>query len=106
MNILINTNGFELTDPIAAHVRARVEHALSHQVDKFTRVEAHLGDNAAHKSSPADKRCMLEARPKGLDPIAVTFEHADLYSAVNGAADKLKRAVQTKFGKLDHASHH
>jgi len=106
MHIEISTNGFDLTEPIADHVRARVEHTLTHQADRLTRVEAHLAENAAHKSSPDDKRCTLEARPKGLDPVAVTFEHANLYDAVNGAADKLKRALETRFGKLDHASHH
>lgn len=106
MHIEINANGFDLTEPIAEHVRTRVQHALNHQADRITRVEAHLGDHNAHKKADADKRCMLEARPKGLDPIAVTHEHTDMYDAISGAADKLHRALETRFGKLDNASKH
>ncbi|MFG0306331.1 MAG: HPF/RaiA family ribosome-associated protein [Phycisphaerales bacterium JB040] len=101
MHIEINANDFELTDPIAEHVIARVEKELSHLADRVTRVEAHLGDHNASKQSDGDKRCMLEARPRGLDPIAVTAEHHDLYQAISEAAGKLRRALKTTLDKRD-----
>lgn len=100
MHLEINANDFDLTTPIADHVRTRVEKDLARFADKLTRVEAHLGDHNASKSSEADKRCMLEARPKGLDPIAVTAEHENLYEAISEASGKLRRALDTRYGKL------
>lgn len=101
MHIEINANGLELTAAISDYVRGRVERELAHVSDRLTRVEAHLGDHNARKQSDDDKRCMLEARPKGLDPIAVTGEHADLYAAIDEATGKLRRALETRFGRLD-----
>ena len=101
MHIEINANGLDLTTAISDYVRGRVERELAHVSDRLTRVEAHLGDHNAAKESEDDKRCMLEARPKGLEPIAVTGENADLYGAIDEAAGKLRRALETRFGKLD-----
>ncbi len=104
MHIEINANGFELTQAIADHVRERVAQELSRFEERITRVEAHLGDHNAHKKADDDKRCMLEARPRGLDPVAVTAEGPDLYSVIGDAAGKLHRALDTRFGKLDDAA--
>ncbi|MEQ8769910.1 MAG: HPF/RaiA family ribosome-associated protein [Phycisphaerales bacterium] len=104
MHLEINANGFELTPPIADHVRERVTQELARFEGRITRVEAHLGDHNSHKKSDDDKRCMLEARPRGLDPIAVTAEGADLYTVIGEAAGKLRRALATRLGKLDDAS--
>ncbi len=104
MHIEINANGFDLTDPIAGHVHQRVDHELGRFEDRLTRIEAHLGDHNAHKKSDDDKRCMLEARPRGLDPVSVTAEGADMYDVISDAAGKLRRALDTRFGKLDDAA--
>lgn len=104
MHLEINTNGLELTDPIAAHVRERVAHEIGRFEDRLTRIEAHISDHNAQKKSDDDKRCLLEARPRGLDPIVVTAEGSDLYAVIADAAGKLARALNTKFGKLDDAS--
>jgi len=47
-----------------------------------------------------DKRCMLEARPRGMDPIAVEYTGIDVTDAVRKAADKLKSALGHKLGKM------
>jgi len=44
---------------------------------------------------------MLEARPEGLRPIAVTHHDATLKLAVSGAATKLRAALDREFGMLD-----
>ena len=101
MLIEINGHGVELTDKLYAHVEERINHSLAHLKDRITRVEAHLGDQNGSKGGDSDKRCMLEARPKGMDPIAVTDEDGDMFNAVSQAAAKLHRALETRFGKLD-----
>jgi hypothetical protein len=46
-------------------------------------------------------RCLLEARLAGLQPIAVSHEAATLQEAVAGAADKLKRSLDSSLGRLE-----
>ena len=70
----------------------------------LTSIEVQLTDeNHATKGGGVDKRCMMEARLQGHQPIAVTH-HADSYElAINGAASKLKRSLQNTIGRLrDH----
>jgi ribosome-associated translation inhibitor RaiA len=102
MQILINTdNNVEGRDELAHLVEATVRTALSRFSDQITRVEAHLGDESAGRPTGDDKRCMLEARVGGRAPVAVTNYADTLEKAFHGAADKLKRLLESEFGRLD-----
>jgi ribosome-associated translation inhibitor RaiA len=105
MKIQINTDSnIAGREKLAAHFKAVVEDALSRFSDQITRVEVHLSDeNSRNKSGHNDKRCMLEARLEGFQPIAVTHRAATLDQAVDGAADKLKNSIESTLGRLrDH----
>jgi ribosome-associated translation inhibitor RaiA len=66
----------------------------------ITRLEVHLSDEDGNKHGQKDKRCMIEARLEGMQPIAVT-NHADTHEqAVTGAVDKLKSSLNTIRGRL------
>ena len=67
----------------------------------LTRVEVHLNDENAGKSGAQDKRCQMEARIKGHQPLSVTHKAESLDLAVDGAADKLLRAITNLSGKLE-----
>ncbi len=102
MQIQINTDkNIEGNEAFAAHVRDVVEKKLSHYADRLSRVEVHLGDMNAEKSGPEDHSCTMEARPKGLDPVAATHKAANSHLAVEGAATSLANLLRTRFGKLD-----
>lgn len=45
-------------------------------------------------------RCMMEARLEGRQPIAVTHQAASLDQAVDGAADKLTKMIDSTLGRL------
>ncbi len=47
---------------------------LAHFSEHITRIEVHLSDENGGKHGPNDKRCMLEARMEGKQPIAVTAD--------------------------------
>ena len=101
MQIQINTDhNIKGHEALAAQVRGVVESALSHLSDHITRVEVHLSDDSSHKSRQNDKRCMMEARLEGRQPIAVTHRAATLDQAVDGAADKLTRLIESTLGQL------
>ena len=79
-----------------------LENSLFRFRDRISRLEVHLSDeNGSKKVGPNGKRCMLEARAKGLQPVAVTDEAAHLDLAVAGAADNMKHALETIFGKMN-----
>jgi ribosome-associated translation inhibitor RaiA len=65
-----------------------------------------LTDESGSKSGKNDKRCMMEARLEGRQPIAVTDEAATLDLAVDGAADKLARLIEHTLGRLHDQRNH
>ena len=68
--------------------------------EQVTRVEVFFSDVDGSKSGAADKRCVIEARPAGRQPVAVRAEAAKVPDAFAAAADKLVRALG---GDLDRA---
>ena len=68
--------------------------------EELTRVMVHLHDDNAGKAGADDKRCQIEARPKGQQPVSVTHKAESLDFAVDGAIHKLKHALSHQFGKL------
>ncbi|MEO8261542.1 MAG: HPF/RaiA family ribosome-associated protein [Pseudolysinimonas sp.] len=102
MHIQINTDSnIEGTEALAAQVKGVVESTLSRFSDRITRIEVHLSDQNSDKSGQDDKRCMMEARLEGRQPTAVTHQAATLDDAVDGAADKLKRSLESTLGRLN-----
>lgn len=82
-------------------VVAEVETALARFGDHLTRVEVHLADENAGKGGATDKRCKIEARPAGQQPVAVTHHGATVDEAVGGALRKLRSALDRRFGRRD-----
>ena len=105
MQIQINTDrNIEGREALAAQVSRVVESTLSRISDHITRVEVHLSDeNSDKKGGDNNMRCLMEARLQGHQPVAVTHQAATLDQAVNGAADKLIRLIESALGRLhDH----
>jgi len=102
MLIQINTDSnIEGDDALAQQVEAVVRNTLDRFSEQITRVEIHLSDeNSDKQSGTEDKRCLLEARLAGLQPIAVSHQAATLEQAVDGAAEKLKRTLDSTLGRL------
>ena len=77
MQIQINTDhNLQGHESPAESVRATVENALKRFSTHITRVEVHLGDENGSKRGRDDKRCMMEARLEGHQPVAVTHHAA------------------------------
>ena len=100
MQIQINSDHHITGSPeLAGQVQALVRGTLDRFSDRITRVEVHLNDlNSSVKGGP-DKRCLMEARLGGLGPVAVNHEAENLDLAINGAMEKLERALEHKLGK-------
>ncbi len=104
MYIQINTgHNIEGYQALNAQVNGVVESALSRFSDHITRVEVHLSDvNSNKKGGDDDMRCMMEARIKGLQPIAITHQAATVDQAVDGAVDKLASLIESTLGRQQH----
>ena len=101
MQIQVKTdNNITGREDVVRLVQSTVEGAVGRFADRITRVEAHLSDTNNHKSKGDDKRCLLEARLAGLQPIAVSHLAPTIEIAVTEAADKLQRAIESKVGRM------
>lgn len=101
MQIQINTDcNIEGNETLAAYVRGETEQALSRFDDHITRVEVHLSDeNSDKKGGNNAMRCVMEARLEGRQPLAVTCQAITLEQAINGAADKMSRLIESTIGR-------
>jgi ribosome-associated translation inhibitor RaiA len=102
MQIQVNTdNQIEGNEQLIGEAEAIVERALGRFSDRITRVEVHLTDeSSSSKARENDKRCVMEARPAGLQPISVTHQGPTLDQALNGCVKKLEKALKRTLERL------
>jgi ribosomal subunit interface protein len=104
MQIQFNTDeSVDGREALARHAEEVVQRVLGRFSNDVTRVEIHLSDVNGQKAGENDKRCLMEARVAGRQPVAVTDQAGSLHQAIDGAAQKLKRSLDSTLGKLgDH----
>jgi hypothetical protein len=102
MHVQINTDSnIEGDNALAQQVEAVVRGALDRFSERITWVEVYFSDeNSNKKFGTHDMRCVMEARLTGLSPIAVTHQAATVGQAVEGAAGKLERTLESTLGRL------
>jgi len=99
MLIQVNTdNHIQGRDDVVRLVEGIVNSKLGAVSAHLTRVEVHIADENAHKGGK-DKRCTVEARPEGMQPLAASHNAASIESAVIGAVDRIRNALDSELGK-------
>jgi ribosome-associated translation inhibitor RaiA len=102
MIVQVNTdNHVKVSEQFGWEIDALVTDKLSRFGDQITRVEVHLSDENSTKGGDRDKRCLMEARLEGMDPIVVTEKNDTLMQAINGAISRLKSAIENARGKAE-----
>lgn len=102
MQIQVNTDAnIDGREELARRVEAEIASVLGRFGDQITRVEVHLSDQNAGKSGGPDKHCLMEARPSGRQPIAVTHQAVTLEEAWTGATRKLQRSLESTLGRAN-----
>ncbi|MEO4047435.1 HPF/RaiA family ribosome-associated protein [Pseudomonas sp. CAU 1711] len=81
-------------------VSATLGSQLERYDEELTRVVVHFNDENGSKAGANDKRCQIEARPKGLQPLSVTHRAESLEFAFDGAMAKLGHALEHQIGRL------
>ncbi|HZK65494.1 MAG TPA: HPF/RaiA family ribosome-associated protein [Puia sp.] len=94
MQVQINSeNNIKISQEQIAAFQGMISDALEHYSDRLMWAEAHLSDENGNKNGPNDKRCLLEVRPKGLQPVVASNTASTLEEAISGAADKLRQSL-------------
>lgn len=86
---------------LSLHVQTLLQAKLSRFREHITRVEAHLSDESSQKARDDSKKCVLEARPAGMQPLVVTHFAETLDQVINGATEKMERLLESTFGQLN-----
>ena len=102
MLIQVNTDKhIDGSEALRREVEAAAQDVLGRFGDRITRVSVHLTDaNSGAKAGADDKRCVVEARLAGLEPMSVSDRAATVEDAVEGALGKLSRSIESTLGKL------
>jgi 1-deoxy-D-xylulose 5-phosphate reductoisomerase len=87
-------------DDLEQRVTEKVQRELKRYAERLTRVEVYIADeNSAAKSGAKDKRCTVEARAAGLQPLAATHQAETVDAAVAGALASVRRALSHAAGQ-------
>ena len=79
MQIQVNTDhNVKGGDLLIQYVKGLLNDSLSSFMDEVTRVEVHISDENGHKGGDDDLRCTMEARIRGMQPIAVTHHDENI----------------------------
>src|SRR5688572_10320566 len=102
MQVRVTTdNNIAGSEKLTGEVEDVVADVLGRFSDRITRVEVFLADeNSRAKSGQNDKRCTMEARLAGHQPVAVTEQGPSLDQAIRGAAEKLEKTLDRTLGRL------
>ena len=101
MQIQVNTDhNIPGHEALVSQVEGTVIKALQRFGTQITRVEVHLSDDNGNKAGANDKRCVMEARLEGHQPLVASHQAESLKQAYSGAATKLKTALTHALGKL------
>lgn len=100
MQIQVNTNHSVEGSGIVERAENEVRETLGRFDDMVTRVEVHLNDMNGAKAGDHDKRCMMEARLRGHQPVAVTELSGSMEQSIHNAAKKLRRAIDHTLGRI------
>lgn len=101
MTIQLNTDkNLTIHQEYEGKINGMITDAIGRFGDLVNRIDVHLSDENGSKDGLDDKRCVLEAKITGKEPIAVTNTGDNYDLAIAGALNKLKSKLETVAGKL------
>ena len=101
MQVQLNTDkNVQGQESLAAWVESELKAKLARHVDSITRVEVHLSDASPTRGGEVDKRCKLEARMAGRQPVLASHDAGKVADAFHGALEKLLRVLDSAQGRV------
>ena len=98
MQIQIHSDDFTLSENLRQHILRRLAYALNHGRALISRIVVRLTDVNGPKGG-VDKCCGIELRLKGQSAITVDDVQADLYVAIDRAAERTGRTLYHRIAR-------
>ena len=98
MQMDIQSQGFTLTDGLRDYLKKRLAYALNHGDEYITRVTVRLSDINGPRGG-VDKRCFIEVRLKQQPAVVIEDTEADLYMAIDRAAERAGRTLARRLAR-------
>lgn len=95
MHIDIQARGFKLTEGLRAQAERRVRFAIGSASARVRSVAVRLSDENGPRGG-VDKRCTIRLTLSRVPPVVIEQQEADLYIAIDRAADRAGRAVSRR----------
>ena len=102
MQIDVHALGFELTPALRQHIERRLHFALARSDAVVARLSVRLSDLNGPRGGE-DKRCHLRIILADAPEVLIEDTEADLYVAIDRAADRASRTVARR---LERSRHH
>jgi ribosomal subunit interface protein len=99
MRIGILSHGIPLTQAIRAYAQRRLKTALGRYESVLASVQVRLADVNGPRGG-IDKHCVVEVGGPAMAPIIVRERDADLYVAIDRAADRVDRATGRRIARM------
>jgi ribosome-associated translation inhibitor RaiA len=99
IRVRIDAN-IEKREKLADYVARVVESSMRRFGTRISRVDVHLSDEGGTERGKGQKRCVIEARVERHQPTVVAHQAVALDQAVDGATDRLERAVENMLERL------
>lgn len=98
MQVDIRARGFQLTDSLREYIERRLQFTLAWADDQVRKVTVRLFDLNGPRGGN-DKRCRIQVTFSGLPDVVIEDTEADLYVAIDRAADRAERTVARRLEK-------
>jgi len=92
MQILIHSNGFDMTDSLSAHIKSRVKSTLARFNGLIRTIVVSVVDENGPKGG-VDKTCTVRIKTDELSELVVRNTESDAYAAVGRAVARSKHAL-------------
>jgi len=97
MRIILSGVGFKTSEPLRAYAEQRVLSWLGHLERELEVVTVHLASESHEEGQRT--RCRLLARSRAGARLVVEETSADVYEAIDGAPERMARALRLAAGK-------
>jgi ribosomal subunit interface protein len=101
MTIQINTdNHIEGKEELNTYITNLFNEKLARFDSHLTRIEVHLSDENGGKAGADDKKCSIEARLEGFEPLFASAQSDEMSKAIHEGLQKIKRAIEHQLDKI------
>ena len=104
MRIAIQASGFVITDALRMYTEQRVATALGWAGEHMRKLAVSLSDINGPRGG-IDKRCKIQVQLSGGQDVVIEDTQADLYAAIDRAADRADRAVVRRVARMRDFNH-